>query len=462
MHRILLRQIERSLGTDREIPADFQKLLNLISDTYEHFDEDRDLLDRSLSLSSAEFLEKSRKLMEAKEKVEDMVRERTQELRETQARLIASIESLSLGFLILDNDGDVFHVNKMFNQILEVKYAKDIDTIDTLLKNRLGLAELFRKAQSTKQSISSKNIQYGQKAVSIFVTPITLIPTETIGAVIVIEDSTKEKQIDKAKSEFVSMASHQLRTPLTIVKWHVEALKKKILGKDFESVVKKNADHIEVGTKRMIALVQALLNASRIELGKLAIIPEKMDLGELCNTVVEELSQEIKGKDIAVALNFGKDLKMEADPNILTIILQNLLTNAIKYTQDKGRITISIDAPDQKTLDYNGASGNFLLFKITDTGYGIPKDEQPKIFTKLFRADNVKLLKLGGTGLGLYITKSIVETTGGKIWFSSPSEDSDASSQYPGATFYVLLPKKWNLRKDGSSLNTENNDLLYT
>jgi two-component system sensor histidine kinase VicK len=448
MHRILERQIQRSLGNNREIPPDFQKLLQLISDTYDHLDEDRNLLDRSLSLSSAEFLEQSRKLIEAKVKTEEMVKERTQELRETQARLIASIESLSLGFLILDNNGNVFHVNKMFNEILEVKYANDIDTIDSELKFKLNLKDLLQRSLSSKESINTKNIPYGKKALSIFVTPITLIPTQTIGAVIVIEDSTKERQIDKAKSEFVSIASHQLRTPLTIVKWHVEAMRKKIFG--------------QVGAKRMIALVQALLNASRIELGKMSIIPEPMDLGKLCEAVVEELSPEVKEKNITVKLNFGSDLKMEADPNILTIIIQNLLTNAIKYTHENGSIEISANKADQRTLDFNGASGNFLLFKITDTGYGIPREEQSKIFTKLFRADNVKLLKLGGTGLGLYIAKSIVEAAGGKIWFISPSENSDSSSEHPGTTFFILIPQKWNIRREGSNLYPEDSDLLYT
>ena len=116
---------------------------------------------------------------------------------------------------------------------------------------------------------------------------------------------------------------------------------------------------------------------------------------------------------------------MQADPKHLRMVVQNILSNAVKYTHEGGKIDVSISLADK----------NNILLKIDDTGYGIPRNQQDKIFTKLFRADNVRDKDTDGTGLGLYIVKSIVENAGGKIWFKSSSEEANK-----GTTFYVLLP----------------------
>ncbi len=116
---------------------------------------------------------------------------------------------------------------------------------------------------------------------------------------------------------------------------------------------------------------------------------------------------------------------MQADPKLLRMVVQNILSNAVKYTPEGGKIELSISLADKKNI----------LLKISDTGYGIPKNQQDRIFTKLFRADNVRDKDTDGTGLGLYIVKSIVENSGGKIWFKSSGEEENS-----GTTFYVELP----------------------
>jgi two-component system sensor histidine kinase VicK len=115
---------------------------------------------------------------------------------------------------------------------------------------------------------------------------------------------------------------------------------------------------------------------------------------------------------------------MQADPKLLRMVMQNILSNAVKYTPEGGKIDFSITFADGKNI----------LVKISDTGYGIPRNQQDKIFTKLFRADNVRDKDTDGTGLGLYIVKSIVDNSGGKIWFTSSEEKNK------GSTFYVTLP----------------------
>ncbi len=121
---------------------------------------------------------------------------------------------------------------------------------------------------------------------------------------------------------------------------------------------------------------------------------------------------------------------MQADPKLLRMVMQNILSNAVKYTPSGGKIKLTISVSDDKNIK----------IKISDTGYGIPKNQHSKIFTKLFRADNVRDKDTNGTGLGLYIVKSIVENSGGKIWFESPKENH-------GTTFYVTMPIKGLIKK---------------
>ena len=184
---------------------------------------------------------------------------------------------------------------------------------------------------------------------------------------------------------------------------------------------KEYLNEIYKGNKRMVSLVNALLNASRIELGTFGVEPEPSDIIAISKDVIEELTPLIKEKQVYVVEDYEEMPEILLDPKLTRIIFQNLLTNAIKYTGGRGKITISI----KKDSDN-------LTVSVADTGFGIPLKQQEKIFSKLFRADNVKALDAEGSGLGLYIVKSIVEESNGKIWFES-EEDK-------GTTFHVALP----------------------
>jgi PAS domain S-box-containing protein len=234
-------------------------------------------------------------------------------------------------------------------------------------------------------------------------------------------DITKEKEVDRAKTEFVSLASHQLRTPLTSINWYAEMLLSGDAGKLTDDQ-QQFIDEIYRGNKRMVDLVNALLNVSRIELGTFSVEPKSVNIAEIANSVLEELKPQIQEKQMNVAVKYDKNTPtIKADPQLTRIIFQNLLSNAVKYTPAKGKIALNI-TKDKKDL----------FIKVTDSGYGIPKAQQAKIFTKLFRADNIQKKDVEGNGLGLYIVKSIIEHSGGKIWFES--------EENKGATFFVTLP----------------------
>ncbi len=229
------------------------------------------------------------------------------------------------------------------------------------------------------------------------------------------------EHIDRAKSEFILLASHQLRTPLTAVKWFSKELLAPIkpLGKSKQNHYIKQ---IHDSNDRMIYLVNELLIASKVDLGTLPAKLAEVSLAESLDTVVEDISGIIK--DGKIHLHTDVDDKIPTimmDPTWVHMILQNLLSNAVKYSHSGQEISVSI----QK-------AHNEIVITVSDHGYGIPSEQQDKIFTKLFRADNARKLINDGSGLGLYISKALVELSGGTIWFESILGQ--------GTTFYVKLP----------------------
>jgi PAS domain S-box-containing protein len=232
-------------------------------------------------------------------------------------------------------------------------------------------------------------------------------------------DITEQKQLDRAKTEFVSLASHQLRTPVSTIKWYTEMLLSGSLG-EFTPKQKEYIEIINKVDENMIDLIDALLNVSRIEIGTLKVDLKTTNVIEITESVLVELSSQIKEKGLKIDKQYGDNLKdMETDPKLIRMVIQNLISNAVKYTPVEGTVTIN----------FKDSFGEKII-TISDTGVGIPEVEQDKIFTKLFRATNVRsLLGSQGTGLGLYLVKSIVKTMGGSISF--------ASEENKGAAFTV-------------------------
>jgi signal transduction histidine kinase len=236
-------------------------------------------------------------------------------------------------------------------------------------------------------------------------------------------DIANVKEIDRAKTEFVSLASHQLRTPLTSISWFTEMLVKREIG-DLNDKQMEYLNEIYKGNQRMIDLVDDILNTSRIDTGILVAEPKMISLTEIAESVLSEISPLLKDKGVEIIKEYEEDIpQIKADPELVRIIFQNLLSNSQKYTPEGGKITIGINKQD-----------SHILVKIADTGYGIPKSQQGRIFTKMFRADNIRSKETDGTGLGLYIARAIVRQSGGKIWFDSIENE--------GSNFYVTFPIK--------------------
>ncbi len=263
---------------------------------------------------------------------------------------------------------------------------------------------------------------------------------EPHGGVWIYKDISEEEKIDQMKTEFVSLASHQLRTPLTSIKWYTELLldgKAKTLNQEQKSYLKE----VDEATERMVGLVNSLLNVSRLELGTFAIDPKMTDLLKVIEVAVKEQEPTFKAVGQAFTYTHPKTLpKISVDEKITHIIVQNLLSNAHKYTPNTGTIELVVSVVDVKK------STGYVSIVCKDNGYGIPKNQQERIFKKLFRADNIRTLDVEGTGLGLYIIKTVVDTAGCDI--------SYVSEENKGTTFTLKIPLAgMQARSGGKSLS---------
>lgn len=246
-------------------------------------------------------------------------------------------------------------------------------------------------------------------------------------------DITKEKEIDKAKNEFISLASHQMRTPLTAINWYSEMILDESAGKLNEKQ-KEYFGEIYAADRRMNEIVKSFLHILSLETGAQPSNPVLVDAIALMRSSIDELRLEIDRKQLHTIEQFEEPLPpLMIDEELTHVIFQNLLSNAAKYSPKNGEIRILMkgvktgDANLGRTIEQDS-----LLVSVHDTGLGISPVDHDKIFGKFFRTENAKKWDPNGNGLGLYMTKIMLTITGGEIWFTSELGK--------GTTFYILLP----------------------
>lgn len=370
------------------------------------------------------------------------MRKITNELNATKARADmeklrddAMLDSIGDGVVATDKDGVIIFMNRVAQELL----AWDPSALGqklselSLLTDEKGQHVPIEKHPlhrciETKQKIVTKEYHFvseGHFNLTMYIsaTPV-IVKDEVAGAIEVFRDITTEKAIDQAKTEFVYLASHQLRTPLSTINWYLELL----LSGDAGPITSDQKTYLQEAydsNQHMVSLVNELLDASRLDLGTMAVKSEPVDLVKLTDEALEEIKPLIIKKRLQLQKNFATGIApYQTDPKLLRMVFQNLLTNSVKYTPEKGVVTVTL----KKKLGQ-------ILLTVQDTGYGIPLEEQPKIFGKLFRATNVKEKEPGGTGLGLYVVKAAVAQLGGTIRFASPPP-----KQTTGTAFYITLP----------------------
>lgn len=234
----------------------------------------------------------------------------------------------------------------------------------------------------------------------------------------------EKASIESITSDFVSLASHQLRTPLSAVKWNTELL----IGQKAGRLNRRQLEYLREiyrSNERAINLVNDLLDVSRIQEGKIHLDLRSSRVEDIIKEVIDGLDSEVKSKKIRINFEIinGPLPKIETDAEKLKRVMINLLSNSVKYTPDGGKIRVTVEK-----------NRKHLKISVTDTGVGIAKGDQPKVFGKFFRSSKVIKFAPDGTGLGLFIAKSLIEAMGGRINFKSV--------QNSGTTFYFTLPLK--------------------
>ncbi len=240
-------------------------------------------------------------------------------------------------------------------------------------------------------------------------------------AVIITHSFERLAEAARLKSEFVSVVSHQLRSPLSNLKWVIEIL---MSGK-MDLVTEKQLEYFKIlkeNSERMGELVSDLLTVSRIEQGRIPFKRENIFLNDLIEKAIKEMEIFAKASNVEIEFKPEKDLpQVITDPSQIKLVIENLLDNAIRYTKEMGKVEIKLEKRNK----------NFYI-KIKDSGVGIPQNDKKYIFQKFFRSENAMKRQTQGSGLGLYIAKSIIEKSGGKIGFSS--------QEGVGSTFWLTLP----------------------
>lgn len=234
-------------------------------------------------------------------------------------------------------------------------------------------------------------------------------------------DMTHRKQVDMAKSEFVALATHQLRTPIAAIRWNVELLERTMR----ETSTDKQKNYLEKiarNVSRMLALINDFLSVSKLETGTFATTIESINVREYLQTIIDEYQQAVTEKQINLVPIFEPaDITINTDTRLFHIITSNLLSNAVKYVQNNATIQFGYTVTNTS-----------IVITVADTGIGIPAEQLERLFTKFFRASNAQLHRAEGTGLGLYIVKESVEILGGTIEVNSVENH--------GTTFVVTLP----------------------
>lgn len=373
---------------------------------------------------------RTNELETAKTKIEEEI----QNARKFQKAVDSSTEAVS----ITTPDGAFIYVNPAWTILNGYTEGEALGRNPRMLKSEQTSPEVFVamwEKITAGFSFRTEDIINKRKDGSVYHAELSIFPisegSQTLFYVSLCQDISQRKEVDKAKTEFVSLASHQLRTPLSAIRWYSEMLLSKYVG-ELNEKQRQYVKEIYQGNLRMVDLVNALLNVSRLDLGTFAIEPEEVNPVEICTSVLSELMPQITEKKQTVERIFmTAPQKYIADPKLIRIVFQNFLSNSVKYTQVGGYIVVEI-----------GVRENSLYIRVSDNGYGIPKGQHGKIFEKLFRADNVRQKDTEGTGLGMYIVKAIVESSGGKIWFES--------EENKGTTFHVLMPLSGMPKKTGA------------
>ena len=342
------------------------------------------------------------------------------------------LDSMRLGVIITDRQENILHINVYMLRLLDRKPEEMIDHLLPEVVPQQNLVALVRapdlEAQGGKGNagevsfpetlpghvfeVSSTGLQDGEGSV--------------VGRMILVEDVTNDRMAEKAKQEFLAHVTHELFTPLTTIRSYNEML---MVGEVSDTETQKEFyNTILEETERLQRLIQNLLSISKIEMGALTLDKSLVKCEWLVHDSIAAVEGSARKKRITIEKRLPDNLpSLVGDKELLKVALINLLGNAVKYTPEHGRITLSLNAMD-----------NLAVFEVTDTGYGISREDLPHVFEKFYRSKDPRIAAITGSGLGLGITSEIVHLHGGEIEVESePGEGTRFSLRLPREEYYL-------------------------
>ncbi len=365
-------------------------------------------------------------LVKEKESVDQKVIERTQELKEERARLLASINSIPFGFIIADGSNNIIMKNTAIMDIFKFNEDKNISFTDVVkfFGNTFNFEHKVEQCSRDKKVCELNDILVGSKIYRGIIAPIIVSEEDTsIGYIFLLEDITEAKVMERSKDEFFAVASHELRTPLTAIRGNssmiLDMYKDKIKSKDVTEMLVDIND----ASKRLIGIVNDFLDVSRLEQGKIEIKNTEFGISSTINKVIKSVKEGADTKNVELSYKKTKEVKVFTDEEKVEQILFNLIGNAIKFTS-AGNVSIETKV-----------AGNFVKISVTDTGSGISAKNEALLFRKFQPAGEQILARdvTKSTGLGLYISRLLISKLGGTIGL----EKSEVGK---GSTFFFTIP----------------------
>jgi PAS domain S-box-containing protein len=362
------------------------------------------------------------RLQSSYEKLEGKVEEKTVELAKQVTLDRAILESIEYGVIATDAKGVITDSNSAASRLLgyrhEEFYGKPAQEMLRLQHQKgqftaenhpvsvcLHDHSIFRAPPSMHLCIPCKDTRL--LPVMLMVTPL-LKDGELLGTIVIFLDVTEERQTDYMKSEFISLASHQLRTPLSSLRWYLELITSDEKA-TFSDDQKSYLSEIQKASSEMAHLLDTLLRVARLDDGGMLIERKQVDIVDVLGRIFDEVKQSNKNEKITFRSALPKGpIMVSTDTVLFPIVMQNLITNAMKYSPDGGEIAMELEQQNDK-----------ILVRVSDHGLGISAEEQARVFQKFFRAKNSRHMLTSGTGLGLYLSKRIMESLGGTLAFQS-------------------------------------------
>jgi signal transduction histidine kinase len=363
-----------------------------------------------------------------------------QEALESSLHLGQVFASLPTGLALIDTNGKVLRANPAWSAVWGLTgtlsrspFHVSLDLIEILLPrltDPLALTDFVSEGQRAPERTQQLSVRLSNPTQELQVLSVPTRDSQHVltGRLWAVTDVTREREVDRLKSEFVSIVSHELRTPLTSILGYTELLLNREFGND-ERRQFINTVYVEAG--RLSQLVEDLLGVSRLEAGKVKLNRWQVSLQQVVSELTTQLNTQLAQHRMLIALDDPLP-PVWVDRDKVKQILFNLLNNAIKYSPDGGQITLEVREARPNDLPAEHPPGRWVLLVVRDQGLGIAAEDLPRIWDRFYRVDNTNTRRIGGTGLGLSITRALVELHGGRIWVTSTLN--------LGSNFFFTLP----------------------